>query len=172
MKFTIFAAMVLFFSGHSPLADAQPGRGQGQHSRGSQPVQQQSRHAQQQARPSQQRQAQPARQQPQRAMPMQQHRMQPAMRSSSRSMHSVDHDHGRISNDRYARHFGREHSFHVNRYDYDHRRFRYGGYGFGFVEPWPVGWGYSDDVYVEYTDGGYYMYNRFHPGLRISVNIL
>jgi hypothetical protein len=22
-----------------------------------------------------------------------------------------------------------------------------------------------------YTDGGYYMYDRFHPGLRLSINI-
>jgi hypothetical protein len=24
---------------------------------------------------------------------------------------------------------------------------------------------------VMYTDGGYYMYDRFHPGLRLSINI-
>jgi hypothetical protein len=34
-----------------------------------------------------------------------------------------------------------------------------------------VGWGY-DDVYVMYSDGGYYMYDRIHPGLRLSINIL
>ena len=82
------------------------------------------------------------------------------------------HDHGRISSAHYESRFGREHSFHVNRGDYNHRRFRYGGYAFGFVDPWPMGWGYSDDVYVEYTDDGYFMYNRFHPGVRISINIL
>jgi hypothetical protein len=82
------------------------------------------------------------------------------------------HEHGRISDDHYAAHFGSRHSFHVNRGDYDHRRFRYGGYEFAFIDPWPIGWGYSDDVYVEYDDGGYYMYNRFRPGVRISINIL
>ncbi|MGH9692051.1 MAG: hypothetical protein ACRD4C_13400 [Candidatus Acidiferrales bacterium] len=80
--------------------------------------------------------------------------------------------HGRITDANYASHFGRGHSFHVNRGDYDRRRFDYGGYSFGFIDPWPVGWGYSDDVYVLYSDGGYYMYDRVHPGLRISVNIL
>ena len=31
----------------------------------------------------------------------------------------------------------------------------------------------TDEGYlVEYTDGGYYMYNRFRPGVRISINIL
>jgi hypothetical protein len=79
--------------------------------------------------------------------------------------------HGRISNSQYAASFGSGHSFHVNRGDYDHRRFQYGGYSFGFVDPWPVAWGYNDDVYVVYTDGGYYMYDQVHPGLRISISI-
>lgn len=79
--------------------------------------------------------------------------------------------HGRIDNEHYAASFGREHSFHVNRGDYDSRRFAYGGYSFGFVDPWPIGWGYSDDVYVVYADGGYYMYDRVHPGLRISISL-
>ncbi|MFZ3200905.1 MAG: hypothetical protein ACLQMT_01400 [Candidatus Acidiferrales bacterium] len=80
--------------------------------------------------------------------------------------------HGRISDDRYASNFGSGHSFRVSRGDYDRRRFEYGGYSFGFIDPWPLGWGYSDDVYVVYDDGGYFMYDRFHPGFRISVNIL
>ncbi len=80
--------------------------------------------------------------------------------------------HGRISDAHYNASFGSGHSFHVNRGDYDRHRFAYGGYNFGFGAPWPAGWGYDDDVYVIYTDGGYYMYNRFHPGLRLSINIL
>ena len=79
--------------------------------------------------------------------------------------------HGRISDAHYNASFGSGHSFHVNRGDYDRHRFAYGGYNFGFVQPWPVGWGYDDDVYVMYTDGGYYMYDRIHPGLRLSINI-
>ena len=80
--------------------------------------------------------------------------------------------HGRISDAHYASSFGSGHSFHVSRGQYDSRRFNYGGYSFGFIDPWPVGWGYSDNVYVVYTDGGYYMYDNFHPGLRISISIL
>ena len=53
----------------------------------------------------------------------------------------------------------------------EHRRFQYGGYSFGFIDPWPVGWGYSDDVYVVYVDGGYYMYDPVHPGVRIAISI-
>ncbi len=79
--------------------------------------------------------------------------------------------HGRISDDHYRSNFGSEHRFHVNRGEYDSRRFEYGGYSFGFVDPWPVEWAYDDDVYVVYADNGYYMYDRVHPGARISINI-
>jgi hypothetical protein len=81
-------------------------------------------------------------------------------------------DHGRITNEHYTASFGSEHRFHVNQGDYDHRRFDYGGYSFGFIDPWPMGWGYGDDVYVVYVDGAYYMYDVVHPGVRLSINIL
>jgi len=80
--------------------------------------------------------------------------------------------HGRISDEHYRASFGSRHNFHVNRGDYDHRRFSYGGYSFGFIEPWPESWYYTDNVYVVYEEGGYYMYDAIHPGMRISVNIL
>jgi hypothetical protein len=80
--------------------------------------------------------------------------------------------HGRIDNAHYSRSFGSGHSFHVNRGDYHRHRFAYGGYYFGFGAPWPVDWGCDDDVYVVYTDGGFYMYDRIDPGLRVSINIL
>ena len=79
--------------------------------------------------------------------------------------------HGRISEERYSASFGSEHHFHVNQGDYNNHRFNYGGYAFGFIDPWPAGWYYTDDVYVVYDGGGYYMYDVVHPGVRISVNI-
>ena len=80
--------------------------------------------------------------------------------------------HGRISDEHYRASFGSGHNFHVNRGEYDHRRFNYGGYSFGFIDPWPEAWYYTDNVYVVYEGGGYYMYDAIHPGMRISVNIL
>ena len=81
---------------------------------------------------------------------------------------------GRIPDDRFRAHFGRDHSFRINRPTMvaGHRRFRYGGYWFGFIDPWPVGWYYTDEVYVDYFDGGYYLYNRVHPGIRIAINVV
>jgi outer membrane biosynthesis protein TonB len=152
-----------------------------------------------QAKPEQQPKAKPAeRQQTQSAKPAQQQhtqqaatpKQQPAktasrteqgnagttqartQQSRTVSANSGASEHGRISNAHYTASFGSGHSFHVNQGDYAHRRFQYGGYSFGFVDAWPIGWGYSDDVYVVYADGGYYMYDRVHPGLRISLSIL
>lgn len=182
--------------GHSQAA--RPAQSQ---ARPAQQQRQQSRPAQSQARPAQQQrqESRPAAQQQTRAArpAQQQHTQQAARtqrpqtqavnrsqqgnngRSQARTQQTRDvggnrgnYSHGRISDERYASNFGSRHSFHVNRGDYDRRRFEYGGYSFGFIDPWPVEWGYSDDVYVIYDDGGYYMYDRFHPGFRISVNIL
>ena len=51
-------------------------------------------------------------------------------------------------------------------------RFQYGGYWFGFVEPWPEDWYYTDDVYVDYADGGYYLYNPYYPGVRVEIIVV
>jgi hypothetical protein len=104
--------------------------------------------------------------------PAQQQDQKSAQESQSDSRTRGSGDHGRISDDHYRASFGSGHNFHVNRGDYDHRRFDYGGYSFGFIDSWPVGWGYTDSVYVVYDDGAYYMYDVVHPGVRISVSIL
>jgi hypothetical protein len=119
----------------------------------------------------------PARQDARQARPEQQDR--PAQQQEKQSAQQSPRDgenrgggHGRITDDHYRASFGNEHHFRVNRGDYDNRRFEYGGYAFGFINPWPSDWYYTDDVYVVYDDGGYYMYDVVHPGIRISVNIL
>jgi hypothetical protein len=44
-----------------------------------------------------------------------------------------------------------------------------------FIDPWPETWGpmwfQTDDVYIDYTDDGYYLYNRRHPGNGIAITI-
>ena len=83
------------------------------------------------------------------------------------------HHYGRISDDHYRAHFGREHEFRMVRYRRAGRyhRFVYGGYSFGFVQPWPAGWRHDDHVYVEYVEGGYFLCNPRRPGIRISLTI-
>ena len=170
---------------------------QQQHTQQAAKPSQQQRAQQQQAKPAQQQQSRGAQpQHAQQARTPQQHSQQ-ASRSQQPQTHAVNrtqqgndgrnasptqqpqgnggnqgnYAHGRISDDHYAANFGSEHRFHVNRREYDSRRFQYGGYSFGFVDPWPGDWGYDDDVYVVYVDDGYYMYDRVHPGVRISINI-
>jgi len=121
------------------------------------------------ARPEQQQQAkgQQGQQHPQRsAAEEQRQRSQPALRLSSRSE-------TRIPDDRFRSNFGREHRFRIGspRIVGGYSRFQYGGFWFGFLEPWPEGWYYTDDVYVDYVDGGYYLYNPNYPGARIAITV-
>ena len=91
----------------------------------------------------------------------------PALRLSARGS-------GRIPDDRFRSNFGDGHRFRIGnpRMVGGYSRFQYGGYWFGFVEPWPVGWYYTDDVYIDYMDGGYYMFNPYYPGVRIAVRVV
>jgi hypothetical protein len=86
----------------------------------------------------------------------------------------ADVGHGRIPDDRFRANFGREHVFVINRpvIVEGHPRFQYGGYWFGFSQPWPTGWLYTDNVYVDYVDGGYFLYNPFHPGIRVVIVVI
>jgi hypothetical protein len=52
-----------------------------------------------------------------------------------------------------------------------HVGFRFGGVSFGLIQPWPVGWLYTDAVYVDFFAGSYYLCNRMHPGVRVALNI-
>jgi hypothetical protein len=92
---------------------------------------------------------------------------QPALRLSARGT-------GRIPDDRFRSHFGRGHEFRmgdpvmVDGYS----RFQYGGYWFGYVQPWPANWYYTDQCYIDYVDGGYYMYNPYYPGTRFALTVV
>jgi len=79
---------------------------------------------------------------------------------------------GRIPDDRFRANFGRDHRFRVSEADYRRdRRFQYGGYWFGFVQPWPSNWLYTEDVYVVEIDGVYYLCNANYPGVNITLNL-
>jgi hemolysin activation/secretion protein len=119
---------------------------------------------QQQAKPA----AKPAQHQQQHAQ--QQQTTKPAQQQANRSQPAGNH--GGIPDDRFRASFGREHSFHVNRSDFEgSRRFQYGGFWFNVLDPWPVGWLYTDNVYVDYINGGYFLCDPIHPGVNISINI-
>lgn len=85
----------------------------------------------------------------------------------------------RIPDDRFRAHFGRGHWFRVHDVPVvvveGSPRFQFGGFWFGVVDPcpetWSPVWYRTDDVYVDYVNDGYYMFNRQHPGIAIAVNV-
>jgi hypothetical protein len=97
----------------------------------------------------------------------QRQRSQPQLRLSSRGE-------GRIPDARFRSNFGRGHEFRIGNPTLvgGYSRFQYGGYWFGFVQPWPADWYYTDDVYVDYIDGGYYLCNPEYPGTQISISVV
>src|ERR1039457_2265560 len=85
----------------------------------------------------------------------------------------------RIPDDRYRGNFGANHWFRIHRYPMElyggYPRFQYGGFWFGFMDPWPEYWADdwydNDDVYVVYSEDGYYLYNRRYPRDRIAITV-
>src|ERR1019366_5883253 len=94
----------------------------------------------------------------------QRQRAVPALRLSARSS-------GRIPDDRFRASFGEGHRFVISQPVMvgGYSRFQYSGFSFGFFEPWPEGWYYTDDVYVDYIDGDYFLFNPFYPGVRVAI---
>jgi len=81
---------------------------------------------------------------------------------------------GRIPDDQFHAHFGKQHRFHIARpvvVD-GAPRFEYGGYTFVLVNPWPAGWLYTDAFYIDFIDGVYYLCDPLHPEVMIAVTVL
>ena len=85
----------------------------------------------------------------------------------------------RIPDDRFRAYFGRDHFFRIYGLPLvfvgGYPRFQYDGYWVTFVDPWPdtwpADWYQTDDVYLDYTDDGYYLYDRSRPGIGIAVTV-
>ena len=141
----------------------------------------------QQDQQPQQRQQQQAQQSAQRRSPVQVRQQQVAWQGSRahswQSEHRTWQQRGgyrgyRVPEDRFRGYYGQDHGFRFSnlqvRYVGGHRRFHYGGYWFGLVDPWPEYWDSdwydNDDVYVDYYGDGYYLYNRRYPNDRIAIS--
>ncbi|HEY1677934.1 MAG TPA: hypothetical protein VGG04_09525 [Candidatus Sulfotelmatobacter sp.] len=80
----------------------------------------------------------------------------------------------RIPEDRFKSNFGRSHTFVVQRTTVVQGQpgFVSGGVNFIFLDPWPSDWAYSDDCYVDYIDGEYFLFDMLHPGIRIALFVV
>jgi hypothetical protein len=117
--------------------------------------------------------AQPAHQQPEHKEEVERSKTTTRTTTERTDQHNGNGGH-RIPDDKYKAHFGQEHHFHVGhpRVEGGRSQFVYGGYNFYFVQPWPGGWGYDDDVYIVEIDGVYYLVNAVHPGAQLQLDIV
>jgi hypothetical protein len=81
---------------------------------------------------------------------------------------------GHIPDDKFRAHFGRQHTVVINRPTIveGQPRFQYSGYWFTIVDPWPVGWAYTDQCYIDYVDGEYFLFDVLHPGVRVALFVV
>ena len=153
-----------------PERQAKPEQQHAQQQKQAEPAKQskpEQQHAQQQKQQEQNKQ-QHAQQQKQQEQNKQQ--QQHAQQQKQQEQRAGARGGGRIPEDRYRANFGREHTFRVSQADYRGRRFHYGGYWFGFVDPWPSNWLYTQNVYVVDMNGVYYLCNPMYPGVNIALS--
>jgi hypothetical protein len=82
----------------------------------------------------------------------------------------------RIPDERYRAAFGPSHVFPIYTVPVViYPRFQYEGFWFNVVDPWPEYWAAdwydTDDVYILYSDGGYYLVDQRYPGVLLAVDV-
>lgn len=80
---------------------------------------------------------------------------------------------GHIPDDKFRAHFGHSHTFTAKTVIVAGQpQFQYSGYSFQLVDAWPVGWAYTDECYIDYIDGEYFLFDLLHPGVRVAVFVV
>jgi|SRR5450432_328311 len=83
----------------------------------------------------------------------------------------------RVPDEQFRAKLGHQHSFKVNRVVTQTRvvpnqtQFVYEGYAFVFLDPWPADWMFTDDCYIDYVDDQYFLFDPFHPEIRVALVI-
>ncbi len=80
-----------------------------------------------------------------------------------------------IPQEKFRASFGRPHTFHVQRTQIINNPqpiVFVSGYSFQLIDPWPAEWAFEDDCYIDYVDGEYFLFNAFHPGIRVAVFVV
>jgi len=83
-----------------------------------------------------------------------------------------------IPDPKFKANFGRQHTFAVNRVITttkvvsNQTQFVFAGYTFMFLDPWPAGWLFTDDCYVDYVDEEYFLFDVVHPEVRVALFVV
>lgn len=135
--------------------------------------------------------AKPPRQQPEAKPPKTEKEEKP--RTSNEQQKPAHEEHGTSAQQRQTRpagksahipapqfkaNFGKQHRFTVNRVITtttvvpNQTQFVYVGYTFIFLDPWPTGWLFTDDCYIDYVDEEYFLFDVVHPGVRVALFVV
>lgn len=81
---------------------------------------------------------------------------------------------GHIPDDKFRASFGRQHTFKMQRPTVveGEPTFQYSGYSFTLIDAWPEEWAYSDECYIDYIDGDYFLVDLVHPDVRLAVFVV
>jgi hypothetical protein len=79
-----------------------------------------------------------------------------------------------IPDEKFRASFGRQHTVVINRpvVVEGRPRFQYSGYWFELIDVWPADWAYTDDCYIDYVDGDYFLFDLRHPGVRVALFVV
>ena len=80
----------------------------------------------------------------------------------------------RVPDPEFREHFGREHHFRIAQpvVVTGYPRFQYGGFWFVIVDQWPAAWLYTDDFFIDFVDGSYYLCDVAHPDVLVLVSVV
>ena len=83
----------------------------------------------------------------------------------------------KIPDQKFKQSFGREHTVKVNKIITTttivpgQTQFVYAGTPFVFLDPWPAGWAFTDDCYIDFIDDEYVLVNPYHPGIYVTLMV-
>ncbi len=83
-----------------------------------------------------------------------------------------------IPDDKFRASFGRQHTFKVNRVITQttivpgQTQFVASGFTFVFLDPWPAEFLFTDDCFIEFVNGEYFLFDAFHPEVRVALLVV
>jgi hypothetical protein len=83
-----------------------------------------------------------------------------------------------IPDPQFRAHFGHQHTFTLNRVITQtiivpgQTQFVLVGFTFIFLDPWPTEWLFTDDCFIDFVNGEYFLFDVFHPGIRVALFVV